>query len=190
MGNEWNDSARVGVEAPGIVPDDMVEIDGHLFEANPGDRKDWLAPPVSGWGFYRFCDERFAAWLKWQGYGPDGKQGVPPQLPQNATSPSDAMWKQWRKNGVLECTYFALGLDTGRIKIGRSKQPEYRVSSLHHTTHGETARMLVYLWDDFEAMYHNTFAEWLVGNEWFAPHPDLMAEVARLQAVERPHSIR
>jgi hypothetical protein len=79
-------------------------------------------------------------------------------------------------------TYFARGKHTGRIKIGLSKEPEYRISQLQHTREGESSEPLVIIRGNRELMYHRVFARWLEGNEWFAPHPDILAEIERLTA--------
>jgi hypothetical protein len=87
----------------------------------------------------------------------------------------------WMNRGVAAYTYFARGLVTGRIKIGKSKHPWTRVSNLACSNNGEKAELICTLrGGHFERLYHSRFAEHHDGNEWFAPHPDIFAEIERL----------
>lgn len=143
--------------------------------------KPWLRAPA-GPGRYYFCPDRFAAWLADEGYGSGARTGTPPAL-RPAKSISDRQWQKWRAAGVADWTYFARGTVTGRIKIGRSKWPERRVRNLKSNCAGfENAELLVSIRDgSWERAYHNAFAAWRDEGEWFAPHPDILAEIDRLK---------
>lgn len=145
------------------------------------DENDWLAPPSSGSGFMYFCAVRFLAYL--ERFNID-LEGTPPVLEEWMVEETPENFELLRSRGFGHCTYFAQGKTTGRIKIGLSKSPQYRVSQLQHTQHGESCKMLVWLRGDLERGYHRVFSRWLVGNEWFAPHPDLLAEIDRLKALK------
>lgn len=127
-----------------------------------------------------FSADRFQSFLSRCGYL-NGRPGIPPQL-HFGDGVTEADWIKWGE-GAKEFTYFARGKWSGRIKIGKSKQPAYRVSKLHHDRGpSEEAEMLVFrTMPEWERMYHDAFHPWRVEGEWFAPHPDILAEVARVR---------
>ena len=91
------------------------------------------------------------------------------------------IFDHWMSLGVEAYTYFAKGLWTGRIKIGRSTDPWRRVNELIGVRNGEEAELLCALRGrHLERKYHNRFAEYHDGNEWFTPAPDILAEIERL----------
>jgi hypothetical protein len=78
-------------------------------------------------------------------------------------------------------TYIAQGRETNRIKIGMSVSPETRINDLRREQ-GEPIDLLVTLRGAaFEAFYLNAFQEHRIYGEWFAPHPDILAEIERLK---------
>ena len=78
------------------------------------------------------------------------------------------------------CVYFVGGAD-GPIKIGATKAPLERLATfqigspvklkIHALAHGGY---------DLEREYHARFAGHRLHGEWFEPHPDILAEIARL----------
>lgn len=141
--------------------------------------RDWLEPPVNGIGAFRFCPKRFAAYLKHTNTPQDVP---PPKIPSWMVEPSEKKFAAWKKRGVADYTYFARGLWTGLIKIGMSKQAGFRISSLGGERNGEPAEELLILRDgDLERGYHRIFEKWRVRGEWFAPHPEILAEIKRLK---------
>lgn len=143
-----------------------AELEAAMDAMEFRDEDDWLAPPLEGYGFFRYCPIRFLAYLR--KFGPEIGEGTPLDLP----------FDDWGYHG--RSTYFARGKVTGRIKIGVSRSPEYRVSQLQFCTNGEPATPLVIVPTNVEKTYHRAFRRWHEGHEWFAPHPDLIAEIDRL----------
>jgi hypothetical protein len=138
-----------------------------LFEVQEfADLDDWLHPPER-FGAYWFMPVRFLAYI-------DHFKivGEPPAECLGLSAPMHGDW-----------TYFALGKLNGLIKIGRSRSPKYRVWQLKSDPrHGQPAEFLATIPGDLEVEYHRIFARWRVEGEWFAPHPDLLAEIERLRA--------
>jgi hypothetical protein len=66
------------------------------------------------------------------------------------------------------------------IKIGGSRDPSRRLRELSrevlHPVH-----VLATVRGDFEVECHRLFAEYRAFDEWFDPHPDVLAEIQRLQ---------
>lgn len=78
-------------------------------------------------------------------------------------------------------TYFARCMTTGNIKIGRSRHPEGRMRQLVKE-YGEPVELLATIsGGDNEPMYHWWFAAHRLHGEWFAPHPEILAEIERLK---------
>lgn len=139
-------------------------------------RREWLYCPT-GAGEMRFHKERFEAMLEREGV----IEGKPPTLPSWCEEPSEKHFNRLVERGIESWTYFARGLESGRIKIGKSKEPHRRVSQLAYCRFGEKAELVALRRGDlFERAYHNAFREWSEGHEWFAPHPDILAEIDRL----------
>lgn len=141
------------------------------------------------WCWYRpignravFALDRFDAFLAKCGYL-NGRPGIPPRIAVDDYM-TDEMWQRIGRANH-EYTYFARGQQSGLIKIGMSKDPEFRVRNLRwDKTHPERADMLVYRKWNLERAYHNAFDTWRFEGEWFAPHPDILAEIARLQPLQ------
>lgn len=76
--------------------------------------------------------------------------------------------------------YF-IGGDTGPIKIGVSGNPAQRLKALQ-TGYPHALRILALIPEGGmqEITYHAKFAEHRLHGEWFAPHPDILAEIERL----------
>lgn len=141
---------------------------------------DWLIFPETG-GFGRFCPALFAQFLSRSGYSDGTKVGTPPELPADAVETPPSAWQLAEGRGMCEWTYFARGRYSGRIKIGKSRMPEYRVGQLSLATYGEPSDILLTLrGGHLEKAYHRVFRQWHEGHEWFAPHPDILAEITRL----------
>lgn len=137
---------------------------------------EWLHCPTE-YGARRYCKECFAAMLERAGV----TTGTPPALPAYCVEEPEDGWNRCVRLGLDKWTYFARGKWTGRIKIGQSNNPNKRVRQLDHSNFGEESVLLITLrGSHFEKAYHDVFAEWCEGHEWFAPHPDILAEIERL----------
>lgn len=80
-------------------------------------------------------------------------------------------------------TYFARATQTGRIKIGRSRNPKRRMRDLLFTQY-ERIELLVAIPDGgLEWHYLQAYAPHQIEGEWFAPHPDIMAEIDYLREI-------
>jgi hypothetical protein len=64
-------------------------------------------------------------------------------------------------------TYFILAPTTGRIKIGKSKDPETRLAQLQ-TGNGEPLKLIATVSGDYEKQFHKILAPYRVSGEWFA----------------------
>lgn len=143
----------------------------------------WFWMPDGHYGAALYSAELFARFLAAAGYA-DGRPGVPPELPDWAVDETEEQHRKWRRRGIApEITYFAKGKYSGRIKIGMTTQrPEVRVSQLRFDrANGEDSELVATRrGGHFERVYHQVFETWRVGGEWFAPHPDILAEIERL----------
>lgn len=81
--------------------------------------------------------------------------------------------------------YF-IGSDTGPIKIGSSANPEKRLKALQ-TSHPYKLRILAIARGEArrEGIVHCQFAAHRLEGEWFDRHPDILAEIDRLNTL--PH---
>lgn len=77
--------------------------------------------------------------------------------------------------------YF-IGGDEGPIKIGVSNDPQRRLKGLQ-TGYPYPLQILATIEGGamLEIEYHERFAEHRLHGEWFAPHPDILAEIERLR---------
>ena len=99
-----------------------------------------------------------------------------------AHDPADGIWgkrrgKQW--------VYFVGAGDGEPIKIGRANNIKQRLSNIQNGNHRKMLVLASFLADDplnVEREYHARFADHRLHGEWFAPHPDILAEIARLTA--------
>jgi hypothetical protein len=141
-------------------------------------KSEWLHCPT-GVGFMRYNRDMFADFLVRHGM----TVGTCPTLPDYCVEVPEEEFKQWVRQGLEKWTYFARGKWTGRIKIGKSNNPSERMRTLPSSNYGEEAELLATLrGEHFESAYHNAFRDWHEGHEWFAPHPDILAEIDRLNA--------
>lgn len=138
------------------------------------DEDDWKQPPER-YGAFWFMPVRFQAYL--DHFKIEGR--VPPEC-EDLQGPTPKEFERWKRVGMANYTYFALGEMDGAIKIGCSRQPEYRISTLRYE--GQPAEPLAIIPGAYlERAYHRVFHRWRVDGEWFAPHPDILAEIERLQ---------
>lgn len=91
-----------------------------------------------------------------------------------------------------QLVYFVQCGDSGPVKIGVAKDPAARLATLQ-TGHFETLHIRAITVGGLtqERIYHDTFRAHHQRGEWFAPHPDILAEIDRLAntntaSVERP----
>lgn len=107
---------------------------------------------------------------------------TPIMLKHGTTEEGDGRFVYWVATGMEKFTYFAVGLWTGRIKIGSSNDPWRRASELIRSNNGEEAKLVAVLRGrHLEGVYHREFREYLDGCEWYLPHPDILAEIERLK---------
>ena len=77
--------------------------------------------------------------------------------------------------------YFIQEGEDGPIKIGMAGNPEKRLKGLQ-TGHARQLRMLCSCpgGAPLEALYHRRYSKHHLQGEWFDPHPDILAEIDRL----------
>lgn len=83
----------------------------------------------------------------------------------------------------LGWTYF-IASECGAIKIGRARNVGGRKDSLQCANPRPLKLLAVVPDGSWEAEYHRRFAEHRIQGEWFDPHPDILAEIARLASSE------
>ena len=81
------------------------------------------------------------------------------------------------------CVYFVQQGSTGPIKIGRSKNPRYRVRELSCGS-CEPLNLLATTpgWEAEERALHMRFAQHRIRGEWFAPAPELVSLIEEINA--------
>lgn len=81
--------------------------------------------------------------------------------------------------------YFVVA-ETGQIKIGIARDVEQRLANLQAAS---PVKLEIAAITDGglrqEKKYHRQFAEHRLHGEWFSPHPDILAEIARLTGADR-----
>ena len=82
--------------------------------------------------------------------------------------------------GRADYCYFMFDRIGGGIKIGRSKSPGERRARLSSSGACSMVLLAVVRGGALEGMYHQAFAAHRIAGEWFEPHPDILAEIARL----------
>lgn len=84
------------------------------------------------------------------------------------------------------CYFIQKGKD-GPIKIGFTLDKATRLKSLR-TLHGKECKWLAERFGGRirEEVYHAQFAAHRLHGEWFAPHPDILAEIASINNGEKP----
>jgi hypothetical protein len=81
-------------------------------------------------------------------------------------------------------TYFMRDRYSGLIKIGMARDPDDRRVRLSASGARDMEILLTLRDGCLERCYHRHFADLRVEGEWFEPHPDIFAEIARLQLLE------
>ena len=86
-----------------------------------------------------------------------------------------------------QLVYFIRVGDDGPIKIGIARDPKARLSGLQ-TGHHETLNMLALTVGgaEQERLYHRQFRDHHLRGEWFKPHPDILAEIERVNLSPTP----
>ncbi len=74
-------------------------------------------------------------------------------------------------------TYFVRHLDTGAIKIGRSKNPEWRLSELQRAFGGRMALIGYIKEHSGETILLGYLQPWSLGSEWFRPSDEVLGVV-------------
>jgi hypothetical protein len=107
-----------------------------------------------------------------------------PRLPYE--QPSEAEFKRvcrlFRGSADAKYTYFMRNRRNGLIKIGMSNDPERRRATLSASGARDMEILLTLRDWCLEGCYHQHFADLRVEGEWFEPHPDIFAEIARLNS--------
>ena len=161
MVNEANVADQLRTIAQDGFSDEQFEVLLEALALEIEDEGDWFDPK----GF--FWPAKFAACIK--------KFGIVGVAPAECAKWECALHPEAQ-------TYFAIGTLSGLIKIGKSRSPRYRVNQLKNDPrHGQPARFLCSTpCASHEVRYHRLFERWRVEGEWFAPHPDILAEIERL----------
>lgn len=83
--------------------------------------------------------------------------------------------------------YFIAPADRCSIKIGFSRRVAFRLRGLQ-LANAQPLELLAAVEGPatLEREYHKRFAAHRLHGEWFAPHPDILAEIDRLQAAQEP----
>jgi hypothetical protein len=68
----------------------------------------------------------------------------------------------------------------GSIKIGRARDVQFRLKELQCANPHKLTLLAVAVDGGNEVQYHRKFAAHRLLGEWFAPHPDILAEIERL----------
>lgn len=87
--------------------------------------------------------------------------------------------KMLRGSTDAKYTYFMRDRRSGLIKIGMSSDPDDRRARLSASGARDMEILLALRDGDLEGCYHRHFADLRVEGEWFAPHPDIFAEIER-----------
>ncbi len=94
-----------------------------------------------------------------------------------------------REQALAEQKVYFIASESGPIKIGIAGNPCDRLKGLQ-TSHHERLAILVVCdgGADQERAYHRQFAAHRLHGEWFERHPDILAEIERLLAIqEKPN---
>jgi hypothetical protein len=88
-----------------------------------------------------------------------------------------------RRAAKPQLVYF-IAAESGPIKIGMAASPEQRCRELQ-TSHHEKLSVLVTCagGSELERAYHRRFAAHRLNGEWFDRHPDILAEIERLNRI-------
>lgn len=86
-----------------------------------------------------------------------------------------------------KCYIYFIGTPSGHaIKIGRAEDIQRRIAHLQ-IAHPEPLSLLAAIEGNAatERAYHKQFREHKMSGEWFASHPDILAEIDRIKAAEQ-----
>ena len=86
-------------------------------------------------------------------------------------------------------TYF-IGGDVGAIKIGRTINVEVRLKDIQACSPIPVRVLALRPGGQRERIYHAHFAAHRLHGEWFAPHPDILEEIDRLNSLPLPKRAR
>lgn len=89
-----------------------------------------------------------------------------------------------RASPEAKYTYFMRDRRNGLIKIGMSLDPHGRRARLSSSGFCDMEILATLRGGDLEKAYHQHFADLCVRGEWFHPHPDILAEIARINEVK------
>lgn len=120
-------------------------------------------------------------------YGKLGRQVAQAVLDHKLAAPRPALvpahhdYEGITEAAMTQLVYFIRAGDEGPIKIGIARDPAARLATLQ-TGHHETLVIVAIAAGGAaqEASYHALFSAHRVRGEWFAPHPDILAEIDRL----------
>jgi hypothetical protein len=88
---------------------------------------------------------------------------------------------QWIGRERKPAKVYFIRAETGQIKIGMAADPKARLSNLQTANPVKLELMATCEGGaEREAEYHERFREHHLRGEWFAPHEDILAEIARL----------
>lgn len=87
--------------------------------------------------------------------------------------------------------YFIESPISGAIKIGKSVDPTVRIETLQ-IGHSEPLVLLAAIpgTSADETAYHKRFKEHRMRGEWFSPHPDILAEIERINSLEQTTDVQ
>lgn len=85
-----------------------------------------------------------------------------------------------------EARVYFIGGEDGAIKIGIAHDPEARLRGLQTSHHSKLAILATTSGGRRKELeYHKCFAAHRLEGEWFTPHPDILAEIDRLNSLGR-----
>lgn len=107
--------------------------------------------------------------------------GLKPEKLARLVARAEPDWQPDVRIGVAQC-YF-IGSDKGPVKIGHSTNPMARLCAIQ-TGYPHKLRVLAVREGGVavERAYHDLFAAHRLQGEWFERHPDILAEIKRLNA--------
>lgn len=115
-------------------------------------------------------------------YNSDTDEDYPVPPGDGPITNADLMWQMLLSTPPdrSDFVYF-IGGDHGAIKIGRSVNVEVRLRTIQ--THSPVPLRILATIEggSRERLYHKIFAAHRLHGEWFAPHPDILAEIDRLK---------
>jgi hypothetical protein len=101
--------------------------------------------------------------------------------PRPMLTPAGVDYEAIETVALAQLVYFVQVGEAGAIKIGIARDPASRLASLQTGHHEDLhIRALTHGGAEQERAYHEQFAAHRLRGEWFAPHPDILAEIERL----------